>query len=171
MNSNNDTLTLFLATSILAIGGVGLYMFNSTKDNKKKNKTDHNASKLEDFSDSEDDSSFEDDILEDESYDNIDNYEIALEVCAQLSGGESSSTSLAGADTRLIHRRVIEADNSCLFNAFAFKNALQHYHQWNCAFKRTKKRDINSTQSPGLHRTNHFVFLTIKKSCAQALGI
>lgn len=27
---NNDTLTLFLATSILAIGGVGLYMFQST---------------------------------------------------------------------------------------------------------------------------------------------
>jgi len=28
---NNDTLTLFLATSILAIGGVGLYMFQSEK--------------------------------------------------------------------------------------------------------------------------------------------
>ena len=54
------------------------------------------------------------------SGDNIDNYEIALEVCAQLSGGELSSTSLAGADTRLIHRRVIEADNSCLFNAIGY---------------------------------------------------
>lgn len=30
---NNDTMTLFLATSILAIGGLGIYMFNSN-DNK-----------------------------------------------------------------------------------------------------------------------------------------
>jgi hypothetical protein len=32
---NNDTMTLFLATSILAIGGLGMYMFNS---NDKPNK-------------------------------------------------------------------------------------------------------------------------------------
>ena len=31
---NNDTLTLFLATSILAIGGVGLYMFQSDKSHQ-----------------------------------------------------------------------------------------------------------------------------------------
>lgn len=33
---NNDTITLFLATSILAIGGLGLYMFNA--DNKSSPK-------------------------------------------------------------------------------------------------------------------------------------
>ena len=29
---NNDTITLFLATSILAVGGLGLYIFNTNKD-------------------------------------------------------------------------------------------------------------------------------------------
>lgn len=29
---NNDTMTLFLATTILAVGGLGLYVFNSNKD-------------------------------------------------------------------------------------------------------------------------------------------
>lgn len=30
----NDTMSLILATSILAIGGLGLYMFKSSNDNK-----------------------------------------------------------------------------------------------------------------------------------------
>jgi len=29
---NNDTITLFLATSILAVGGLGLYIFNTNKE-------------------------------------------------------------------------------------------------------------------------------------------
>lgn len=37
---NNDTITLFLATSILAIGGLGLYMFNADNkpNSRRKNK-------------------------------------------------------------------------------------------------------------------------------------
>jgi len=41
---NNDTMTLFLATSILAIGGIGIYMFNSndkpTKGGRRNRKVE-----------------------------------------------------------------------------------------------------------------------------------
>lgn len=46
---NNDTMTLFLATSILAAGGLGLYVFNSN------NKTDKYDKKNKDDDDEEED--------------------------------------------------------------------------------------------------------------------
>jgi len=48
---NNDTMTLFLATSILAIGGIGIYMFNT---NDKPTKGRRNK-KVEPVDDSESD--------------------------------------------------------------------------------------------------------------------
>ena len=33
---NNDIMTLFLATSILAAGGLGLYVFNTNKDDNSE---------------------------------------------------------------------------------------------------------------------------------------
>ena len=63
---NNDTMTLFLATSILAIGGLGLYMFNTDANSKqKKSKKPIN----EDYSDDEGDN---DTIHDDDNDDKVD---------------------------------------------------------------------------------------------------
>ena len=67
---NNDTLTLFLATSILAIGGVGLYMFQSDKPRQSggKNKKVSPSSLFED-----DNNEYNDNKYNDNDYSESDN--------------------------------------------------------------------------------------------------
>jgi hypothetical protein len=76
---NNDTLTLFLATSILAIGGVGLYMFNSDNTphvagKKKRTSEQYVSNNHDEYNEDEynhdeyNDDEYNDD--EDESYNN-----------------------------------------------------------------------------------------------------
>jgi len=36
----NDSMSILLATTILALGGLGLYMYKSSDDNKKEKNTD-----------------------------------------------------------------------------------------------------------------------------------
>ena len=52
---NNDTMTLFLATSILAIGGIGIYMFN-TNDKPTKGRRSKKVEPVDDSESDEDES-------------------------------------------------------------------------------------------------------------------
>ena len=56
---NNDIMTLILASSILAAGGLGLYVFQSNKD-EKHNVRFKNDNDVQDYHDSNSDS--EDDV-------------------------------------------------------------------------------------------------------------
>jgi hypothetical protein len=42
----NDTMSLFLATTILALGGLGLYIYKSSDDNKKEEDEEYNEDSI-----------------------------------------------------------------------------------------------------------------------------
>ena len=67
----NDTMTLLLATTILAAGGLGLYMFKSS-DNNQKGGDDYDEDKLFDsgnfWSSKNDDENYEEDYDNEEVY-------------------------------------------------------------------------------------------------------
>jgi hypothetical protein len=71
----NDTMSLVLATSILAIGGVGLYLFKNNSDDKEGENEEYNEDNLFNsinfFGGSDDDEqqlNEEDDIVSEDSY-------------------------------------------------------------------------------------------------------
>ena len=69
----NETMSLLLATSILAIGGLGLYMYKQSDDFKDRDMNDDFSSGSDSDSDLESDL---DSQLDDEVY--LDNYEPKL---------------------------------------------------------------------------------------------
>lgn len=63
----NDSMSILLATTILALGGLGLYMYKSTDDSKKGDEEDYNEESLfgGNFWNFSDDKQGDDDTLDD----------------------------------------------------------------------------------------------------------
>ena len=69
----NDTMSLLLATTILAVGGLGLYMYKSSDDNKRGGSDSYDENSL--FGSGGFWGSNDDDNLENENYENHEDYE------------------------------------------------------------------------------------------------